>query len=79
VADCDGGEMNTDGPRKQLEILSKCHLAKREHRNIVEYWSDAIDFLSIGVYPGARLILRRLTHQYRNQIRAIKRNQERAG
>jgi hypothetical protein len=65
----------------QLQDLSKCYMPP-----VLKRW--VVQMLHIGkvlqfeypyfLEPAEKARLRRLTHQYRNQIAAIKRNQERA-
>jgi hypothetical protein len=67
----------TNGQIAQLQDLSKCTGLRRFDVLCVQEWR-------LGEYSDTRMDktqkawLRRLTHQYRNQIAAVKRNQERA-
>lgn len=67
----------TNGQIQQLQDLSKCTGLERYDENFVKaWWFFANEAERMGKREKAWL--RRLTHQYRNQIQAIKRNQERA-
>jgi hypothetical protein len=65
----------TRGQIAQLQDLSKCYFAFRDFG-----WSSWLlsspDFYRFSKWEAKNL--RRLTHQYAGQIRAVKRNQERA-
>ena len=66
----------TNGQIVKLQELSKCHCLP--HR-----MGEWVDYKLLGAEVGASMDsfdktwLRRLTHQYRHQIAAIKRNQTR--
>jgi hypothetical protein len=66
------------GQIAQLQDLSKCYLVTRGDRNFMEYWfADNRPVPCVSLNWAAKATLRRLTHQYRHQLRAIKRNQRR--
>jgi hypothetical protein len=68
----------TKGQMAQLRDLSKCYMGNWSwDRRFVSSF-EFVDHDSYRLAKSDKAILRRLTHQYRNQIRAIKRNQERA-
>lgn len=70
----------TNGQIAQLRDLSKCFMPRRDRAflNFLLFnWTTneiALD-RSYRFDDEDKIILRRLTHQYRNQIRAIKKNQ----
>jgi hypothetical protein len=63
----------TPGQIARLQELSKCYIVTQPERAVIAWISghEKDDRLS----PGEKYYIRRLTHQYRNQIAAIKRNQ----
>lgn len=66
----------TNGQVRQLQDLSKCSNLRRFDKAFVASWLEPFDWgmqvIKMGEFEKAWL--RRLTHQYRNQIAAIKRN-----
>lgn len=62
----------TNGQIQQLQDLSKCYMPRREHYFCVEMEQRE------RLNKWQKRHLQTLTHQYRNQIAAIKRNQQRA-
>lgn len=86
AAACDAGDIAivvdgamTNGQISQLRDLSKCYMTRSDrawYGYLVNAW-DA-EYHSKPFRTFGEKTLRRLTHQYRNQIRAIKRNRKRA-
>jgi hypothetical protein len=64
----------TNGQLKQFQDLSKCYMRQPERGWV---WRKFYVRDGIELAKWEKATLRRLTHQYRNQIRAVKRNQER--
>jgi selenophosphate synthetase-related protein len=65
----------TNGQIAQLQELAKCHMATKGDKNFMEYWfADGRPIPCVPLNWGAKKVLRRLTHQYRHQIKAMKRN-----
>jgi hypothetical protein len=62
----------TPGQIARLQELSKCYMSRR-YANILRWLSYGTPSDHFG--QSHKYWLRRLTHQYRNQIAAIKRNQ----
>jgi hypothetical protein len=67
----------TNGDIQRLQELSKCSCLPRRANAFVEiwldpYWGNADDKMN----KNQKARLRSLTHQYRHQIAAIKRNQK---
>jgi hypothetical protein len=67
-----GGEMKPS-QIAQLQDLNKCYMKGLENLNVE--WELRYTDLPLTKY--GKKWLRRLTHQYRNQIAAVKRNQRR--
>jgi hypothetical protein len=65
----------TNGQIAQLQDLSKCYWVLDDRFKYGWLWHTD---KSYKLDKQDKAILRRLTHQYRNQIAAVKRNQERA-
>jgi hypothetical protein len=67
----------TNGEIQKLQDLSKCYLYCGARRWVdSELWESRYEDARLSKWSKA--YLRRLTHQYRNQIAACKRNQQRA-
>jgi hypothetical protein len=64
----------TNGQIAQLQELSKCHCLSRTDRAFiaVQLWDDPEPIGEMTKFSKAWL--RRLTHQYRNQIAAMRKN-----
>jgi hypothetical protein len=69
----------TNGQIQQLRDLSKCYMP-RGAKAFVMIWLDPFwtDRDGERMSKSNKATLRRLTHQYRGQIAAIKRNQRKA-
>jgi hypothetical protein len=67
----------TNGQIQQLQDLNKCYM-RRWDRIFIDTLLLDRNAASFQLRAPLKKNLRRLTHQYRNQIAAIKRNQERA-
>lgn len=63
----------TNGQIQQLNDLSKCHNLRRFDILCIREW-QLDEFRDERMDKAQKAWLRRLTHQYRNQIRAMKRN-----
>ena len=72
----------TNGQIQQLRDLSKCHMTRRDAALLGWFtfdWEGGTAMDKSYIFDAEdKAWLRRLTHQYRNQIRAIRRNQRRA-
>lgn len=64
----------TNGQVQQLQDLSKCYMPS-DAQAFVYYMTVWERLLDKRMNKRAKVIIRRLTHQYRNQIKAMKRNQ----
>jgi hypothetical protein len=65
----------TNGHIQKLQDLSKCYMTTRGDRNFMEYWfADGRPVPCVSMHRSAKAYLRRLTHKYRHQIQAMKRN-----
>jgi hypothetical protein len=67
----------TRGQIEQLQDLSKCYLVEPDDLFEFEWFWYTDKSYRLDKYDKA--VLRRLTHQYRNQIAAMKRNQRANG
>jgi hypothetical protein len=63
----------TNGQIARLQELSKCYMASNLDYGLFHYMYSNDHSLKMSI--GEKAWLRRLTHQYRNQIAAIRRNQ----
>jgi hypothetical protein len=66
------------GQLQQLQDLSKCYGLPRSDANFVEAWQFFVTEDDCMAKREKR-ILHSLTHQYRNQIKIIKKNQAKHG
>jgi hypothetical protein len=66
----------TRGQIAQLQELSKCYGLRRFDKAFVASWLEPFDWGSPAVTMGAfeKAWLRRLWHQYRHQIAAMRKN-----
>lgn len=66
----------TSGQLKLLQDLNKCYMPRYFQTWVRQsLWVGAADMQNFTLKEHEKHTLRRLTHQYRNQIKAMKRNQ----
>ena len=79
-----GGSEMTSGQAVQLQELNKCFMPSLNDKVFVDMWNTYQEWQEWGYWghsdakmsKHAKAFLRRLTHLYRHQIKAMKRNRK---